>query len=174
MAIRTISFIILLFSFNINAQQFISKNGYISFFSEAPLEDISAYNNLVRSVYDMSTNDIVFELKIKDFIFEKSLMQEHFNENYLESDIYPTSTFSGKITKKKDENVVVEGYLTIHGKRQLINVNGTFSKIDDVILMQSSFNIKLVDYDIDIPKLVMYKIAEEIMINVKLELNQIR
>jgi hypothetical protein len=171
---RIISFFILLFGFNLNAQQFTTNNGYISFFSEAPLEDITAVNNNVRSIYDMSTDDIVFELDIKDFIFSKSLMQAHFNENYLESDIYPTSIFAGKLTHKDDKNVIVEGYLTIHGKRQLINVNGIISKSDNSIFMQSSFNIKLDDYDIDIPKIVMYKIAEDIMINVKLELNQIK
>ena len=84
---RLITFILLFFSIQMHAQKYIGKKGQIGFFSKAPIEDISAVNNNVSAVYDSNTGEIVFQLKITDFIFPKKLMQEHFNENYLESDI---------------------------------------------------------------------------------------
>ena len=90
---QIISIFLSFICFHISAQQYIGYNGKISFFSEAPMEDIKATNDKVEAVYDAKTKEIVFQLRIKDFIFPKKLMQEHFNENYLESDIYPISTF---------------------------------------------------------------------------------
>src|SRR4030042_6695880 len=83
--------------FAANAQKYMTKNGYIGFFSHTPLEDIKADNNQVASVLDISTGEIVFQVLIKSFHFEKTLMEEHFNENYMESDKFPKSTFTGKI-----------------------------------------------------------------------------
>ena len=121
---RIIIIILLISSTNLQAQKFIGKNGEISFFSEAPMEDISAQNNKVSAVYDSEKKALVFQLNIIDFVFPKSLMQEHFNENYLESDIYPKSIFSGKVISQDGKNAVVEGNLTIHGKTKKINVKG--------------------------------------------------
>ena len=99
---QIISFFLFFIWFNCSAQKYIGDNGTISFFSEAPMEDISAINKKVSAVFDASTNDLVFQLRVSDFIFPKALMQEHFNENYLESDIYPKSTFLGKVVQNKN------------------------------------------------------------------------
>ena len=90
---------LIFYSFQVNAQKYFTKNGKF-FFSEAPLENIAAINNRVKVVFDESKNEIGFQLMIKDFVFKKPLMQEHFNENYLESDKYPLSRFTGEISKK--------------------------------------------------------------------------
>ena len=82
-------FLFLMLSVQVNAQIFTGKNGEINFFSETPIEDISAVNNKLSAVFDASTNDLVFQLNITDFKFPIALMQEHFNENYLESDHLP-------------------------------------------------------------------------------------
>ena len=168
----------LFFSYQIEAQQYIGKTGVITFFSEAPMEDISAINKKVSAVYDAKTNDIVFQLKIKDFIFPKSLMQEHFNENYLESDIFPNATFQGKVLDPKtyvqtNGKTRVEGDLTIHGQTNKIIVEGEMARNKDKIKINAKFSVKLVDYNIDIPTVVMYKIAEEIEIDIDIELHKI-
>ena len=144
------------------------------FFSETPIEDISAVNNKVSAVFDASTNDLVFQLNITDFKFPIALMQEHFNENYLESDLYPRSTFSGKVLKSKNDTATVQGDLTIHGKTNKIKVNGSMIRNKKSIIISTVFSVMLEDYNIRIPKIVMYKIAEEIDIKVNIELENIK
>jgi len=169
---KIIIIILLIFSTNLQAQKFIGKNGEISFFSEAPMEDIKAINNKVRAVYDVNTNQLAFQLEIKDFVFPKALMQEHFNENYLESDIYPKSIFSGKVISQDGKSVVVEGNLTIHGKTNKIKVEGILKQEKKVANVSTEFIVKLEDYDIEIPTIVMYKIAEEVKVKVNIELKE--
>jgi len=169
---RIIIIILLISSITLQAQKFIGKSGEISFFSEAPMEDIKAINNKVSAVYDGETKQLVFQLDIKDFIFPKSLMQEHFNENYLESDIYPKSIFKGKVISQEGKNTIVEGSLTIHGKTNKIKVEGTLKQEKKTVNISAEFTVKLEDYDIEIPTIVMYKIAEEIEVKVNIELKE--
>ena len=167
-------FLFLTLSVQVNAQRFIGKNGEITFFSETPIEDISAVNNKVSAVFDASTNDLVFQLNITDFKFPIALMQEHFNENYLESDLYPKSKFIGRVVNIIDEQATVSGDLTIHGITNSINVVGSFIKSKNSVLINSQFIIKLKDYNIKIPKIVMYKIAEEIEVKINIELIELK
>ena len=170
---RIIIIILLISSINLQAQKFIGKNGEISFFSEAPMEDIKAINNKVSAVYDSETKELVFQLNIIDFVFPNSLMQEHFNENYLESDIYPKSTFTGKIINQDADQTIVEGDLTIHGKTNKVKVEGYLNQENNTVNISSNFTVMLEDYDIKIPKLVMFKIAEMIDVKVTIELKKI-
>lgn len=171
--VRLLTSIVFLFSTTqLFAQQYLANNGEISFFSEAPMEDIYAVNKEVSAVYDAKTNDLVFQLEINDFVFPKSLMQEHFNENYLESDIYPKSIFSGKVISQDGKNAIVEGDLTIHGKTNKIKVEGILQQEKKVINISAEFIVKLEDYDIKIPTIVMYKIAEEIEVKVNIGLKE--
>ena len=162
----------LIFSTNLNAQKFFGKDGKISFFSEAPMEDIKAINNKVGAVYDRATGELVFQLDIEDFIFPKPLMQEHFNENYLESDIYPKSTFIGEVVSQDSDKAIVEGRLKIHGKTNNIRVNGVLQQESNIINIAADFIVKLEDYNIEIPRIVMYKIAEEIKVRVDVSLKE--
>ena len=91
----------------------------------------------------MSTSDLVFQLKISDFIFPKALMQEHFNENYLESDIYPKSTFSGKVIQNKNGKATVQGDLTIHGKTKKIKVEGLMIQNKKSVVISAEFAVML-------------------------------
>jgi len=170
---KIISLFFVFLGLNLHAQQFIGNNGIISFFSQAPLENISAINKKVVAAYDATTNDILFQLKIEHFNFHKTLMEEHFNENYLESDIYPNSTFTGKIIEKNNERVTVEGYLTIHGETNKIKVKGMLLENDNSIRINVDFVVKLADYKVKIPKIVTYKIAKEIEVIVDIELKEI-
>ena len=171
---KLVIFLFLTLSIQVNAQIFTGKNGEINFFSETPIEDISAVNNKVSAVFDASTNDLVFQLNITDFKFPIALMQEHFNENYLESDLYPKSKFIGRVVNIMDEHATVSGDLTIHGITNSIKVVGSFIKSKNSVLINSQFIIKLKDYNIKIPKIVMYKIAEEIEVKVNIELIELK
>jgi len=173
--VRLITSVVFLFTATqLFAQQYLVNNGEISFFSEAPMEDITAINNKVSAVYDNDTKQLIFQLDIKDFIFPKALMQEHFNENYLESDVYPRSVFAGKVISQDEGNTIVEGDLKIHGKTNKIKVDGILKKENNTVNISAKFMVKLEDYDIKIPRIVMYKIAEKIEVTVNIELKEVK
>lgn len=165
-----------IFSFTITGNKLFTNKGHVSFYSSTPIEDIEANNDKVSSVLNPETGEMAFSMKIKDFIFDKKLMQDHFNENYLESDKYPNSTFKGKITnldeikflKDGSYTTNVEGDLTIHNVTKSVKTIGTIEVKKDKVNAKSKFKIKLVDYNIEVPKIVFQKIAEEIEISVDL------
>jgi polyisoprenoid-binding protein YceI len=158
----------------VQAQKYISKNGHIWFYSHTPMEDIEGHNRQAVSILDASTGDIVFNLLIKSFEFKVALMQEHFNENYMESDKIPKASFKGKITNldkinfKKDGSYPAEvtGDLTIHGVTKPVTTKGTLVVQNGSITAKAKFVVTAHDYDIAIPSVVENKIAKEIEINV--------
>ena len=168
--------ICLLFSTQLIAQQYYTNKGKVSFFSEAPIENISAINEDVSAIVDSQTGGFAFRLKIEDFTFPNSLMQEHFNESYLESEKYPLSTFTGVIDNFSDldlsvmQNLVVNGSLSMHGISKDAHMKATAQMINDELHISSTFDVALEDYDIDIPKIMMYKIAEVIKVAVDIKL----
>jgi len=147
----------------------------VSFFSEAPLENIDATNTKVNSFLNTATNEVMFIVHIRGFEFNKDLMQEHFNEKYMESDKYPTSTFKGKIndnidyTKDGTYNVTATGKLMIHGVERDINTPGTVTIEKGKINLKSEFRVPLKGFNIEVPKLVFQNIAE--VISVKVNMN---
>jgi polyisoprenoid-binding protein YceI len=152
-----------------NAQDlYKSNNGKVSFFSEAPLENIQASSASVSSVLKPATGEVAFTIPIRTFKFEKSLMEEHFNENYLESDKYPQATFTGKIHEKIDlqsateQKITVDGNLTIHGVTQKRQFPVTILVQGGKVKGHSTFKVKLADHQVEIPKLVFQNIAEVI------------
>lgn len=159
------------------AQTYITRNGLIGFYSKMPLEDIKAENNQVYAVIDAAKKNLAFTLLVKGFLFEKALMQEHFNENYIESDKYPKATFTGayvgEVTTAKDGvyNVTVKGNLTMHGVTKAIEAPGTMEVKGGKILGRSSFKLKPEDYNITIPSVVRDKIAKEMSVNVQIDCN---
>jgi len=177
-----ISLLMVLLGYQAEAQRFITKSGKITFFSDSPMEKIEAFNNSVNSALDTQSGMFVFKVLMKSFTFEKALMQEHFNENYVESDKYPVALFKGKVTNidKIDfdtagkYDAIVEGNLTIHGHTNKVKATGVFTVYDEGIKGKSSFSIKLADYGIEIPKIVSGKIAEEILISVGINLKPLK
>jgi len=173
---------LIIFALQAEAQRFITKSGTITFFSDGPLEKIEAINNKVNSALDTQSGLIVFKVLMKSFVFEKALMQEHFNENYVESDQYPLSVFKGKVTnlseidfnKAGSYTAVVEGELTIHGKTNPVKTKGVFTVYDSGIKGKTTFTILLADYNIEIPGIVAGKIAEEILISVDINLKPLK
>jgi len=161
----------------LNAQKFMTKNGYIGFYSHTPMEDIKADNNQVAGVLDITTGDMVFQALIKSFHFERALMEEHFNENYMESDKIPKSSFKGKITNLSSVNfakegtydVTVEGDLTIHDVTNKISTKGTIEVVSGGINANSKFNIVPEDYKISIPGVVREKIDKNLAVTVTMK-----
>ncbi len=152
---------------------YLCKNGETSFFSETPLENISALDNKVASVIDISKNEIAVKMTMVDFKFKNRLMEEHFNENYMESEKYPIGTFKGKIQENVDYSkngtytVNAKGILNMHGVSKERTLTGKMEILNGVITLTSEFVIPLKDHKIDVPTLVIAKVAEEISVKNK-------
>ena len=175
----------LLFSITISAQKYYTNTGITEFDgSKAAFEPIKAKNNSSISAINVSNGNIAALIKIKDFEFRLGLMQEHFNENYLESYKYPKSTFEGNIELSTgsiydgnteifnyglvNENfmdIIIKGQLTIKGVTKDIIATGKIKKIENDLNLISSFSVKLSDFNIKIPKVVFMKIDEVVKIN---------
>jgi hypothetical protein len=163
-----------------NAQKFYTKNGATSFFSSTKLEDIKAENNQVTCVLVSQTGELQFSMLNKGFHFDKALMEEHFNENYMESNKFPKSTFKGavaeiaKVNFTKDGNypVSVKGDLTIHGVTKNITTTGNITVKGGKPTTATKFSIKLSDYGIKISNLHKNNIADNIEITVNCLLDQ--
>ena len=158
---------------SVYAQKYISKESTISFFSEAPLENIQAENTAASSIFDLETGEIVFSVPIRGFKFPKSLMQKHFNENYMESEVYPKSTFKGKVTGYRETagsySAQASGELSIHGVTNFVEFSGDLVVSQGVITITTTFPVKLEDYNIKIPRILFSNIAE--VVEVKVEFN---
>jgi len=155
-------------------------NGKARFFSDGLLEDIEAETNNVSSVYNSASSEVAVLIPIKSFSFDKALMQEHFNENYLESDKFPDATFIGKVAdiqtlKPGEEQIAnVTGQLTIHGVSKPRQLQVTLKLNSDGSLSASGkFNVKIEDHKIKVPTLVFQNIAEEVEVTFDLRLKQI-
>ena len=156
--------------------RYFTKTGLVSFFSASPIEDIEARNQQVAAVLDFSTDQLAFSLPIRGFVFRRTLMQEHFNENYLESDKYPKSTFAGRfvgfeaalLATAGAHPAQVEGDLTLHGVTHRIRVPATVELRGGQLLAQATFPVASADYNIEIPLLVRNNIAKIISVHVEL------
>jgi hypothetical protein len=157
--------------------KYMTKTGVISFFSASIMEDIEARNNKVAAVLDLTTGQLAFAVPIREFQFKRTLMQEHFNENYMESEKYPKATFTGQIVNAAQvakqlltasQNVEVEGQMTMHGVSRKVAVSGTLQQRDGQLVVFAYFNIAPADYAIDVPLLVREHIAKSVSVRVNL------
>ena len=176
-------FLFILFTFSTifasSQEKYISRNGSIQFIASTPLETIDPINNHVSCILDTENGNIVFQLKMISFKFEKALMEEHFNEKYVESEKFPKATFQGNI---KDWNtglldgekhmVIAIGNIKIHGVEKEIRVNGNIKKMNNYILISSNFDLIIADFGIKIPRIVRDKISETVKVVVDMNLKQ--
>lgn len=155
---------------------FRTSSGEISFYSKTPLEDIQATNQKVGAILNASTKELAIQMRITDFQFPNKLMQEHFNENYLESEKFPAAKFVGKVKEQVDLSkagnyaVTAEGNLTIHGVTKPVVVKGSVSSTGTDMRINFAFQVRPEDYEIEVPSLVFDKIAETIDVSGKLNL----
>ncbi len=156
------------------AQKYATRMGKVSFFSTTPIENIEAFNNEAAAAVDAQTGSVLFIIPIKSFKFEKALMQEHFNEDYMESNKYPKAQFKGNISNLKEINFTkdgsypaqVKGLMTMHGIEKQITVPGKIIIKGNSATLHSIFKVALADYNIKIPSIAKGKIAETIEITV--------
>jgi polyisoprenoid-binding protein YceI len=164
--------LLLVFSYNVFGQQMLTKTGFIGFYSKTPFEDIKAENNQAYAVLDAASHHIAFAVLLKGFIFPKELMQEHFNENYMESDKYPKATFTGtcsgdmELRREGTYQVVIKGDLNLHGITRPVETTAELDVKKDRIIGIAVFKLKPEDFQISIPGIVREKIAREIEVKV--------
>lgn len=164
------------------AQVYGTRTAHINFFSSTKMEDIEADNRSVNCVLKANTGDLQFSALIKSFEFEKALMQEHFNENYMESNTYPKADFKGKVDNmsaidlSKDGTYAakVTGALTMHGVTKTITVDATFMVAGGKVTAEAKFAVNPRDYNITIPAAVVEKISENIAVTVKANLDKMQ
>ncbi|MGF6926202.1 polyisoprenoid-binding protein YceI [Chitinophaga sp. W2I13] len=148
------------------------KNTRLSFFSSSPLEDIEAKTDKGASALNTKTKEVFFKVPISSFQFKKKLMQEHFNENYLESDKYPFAEFKGKINESPEFSkdgtypVTITGTLNIHGVEKSYTAKGTITAQGTTLTAVSTFNVRVADHGIKIPSLVVQNVAEVVAVTV--------
>jgi polyisoprenoid-binding protein YceI len=166
--------------YTMNAQTYLAKNVSVRIFSAATIENIEANTTIASCAFNAKSNKIIMKVPIKAFKFEKALMQEHFNENYLESEKYPTAQFEGvmldmpNMYNSGDYTIRLKGRLTLHGVTIEREVSAKLNVKDGDVKGTAVFKIKCKDYKIPIPKVVAKNIAEEIEISVVAEFKMIK
>lgn len=173
-----IVFLLLLLQVQVSGQsKYIDRAGHASFYSKAPLEDIEAHSHQALSLLEIGSGEIVASMLMKSFQFEKALMQEHFNENYVESHKYPKATFKGKVSGidkvdlKKDgtHTLDVSGEITIHGVTKPLQIKADFTVDKGVLKARSQFSLAVKDFKIEVPKIVINNIAETVQVTVEFQ-----
>jgi polyisoprenoid-binding protein YceI len=154
------------------AQIYMGKTCVTHFFSKTSMKDIEASSNTAKPVLDAASGSFQMRIQNTSFKFESSFMQEHFNENYMESEKYPYDTFKGKINEKVDYTkdgeykVTCTGTMEMHGATQQITTPGTLTVKGKEITIVSKFKVKPADYKIKVPSLYVKEIAEEIDVDI--------
>ena len=149
--------------------------GQVTFFSYTSVENIEAVNNTVQTAIDLSDEVIVVSMLMRTFEFKKALMQEHFNESYVESDLYPTLTFKGKIeginamAPGDSRTTLVSGDMTFHGIEKKVEVKTKIENKDGKYILSGGFEINIDDYEIKVPGLLAPNIAKTIEITFRFE-----
>ncbi|MBL0105565.1 MAG: YceI family protein [Bacteroidetes bacterium] len=168
-------FLFCFFTLNVSSQSMFSvSKGEVSFYSDAPIEDIEAHNKQPGSMINTSTREIAVVIPIRNFQFAKQLMQEHFNEKYMESEKFPMASFKGIIqqeidfTRDSTYDVTAKGTITIHGVEKEVVLTGKLKVTAGELTLDSKFKVALKDYNISVPKLLFENIAEVIDVTISL------
>ena len=171
------------FSFVAKTDIWYTRSAKVTFFSSTPIEDIKANNNQVTFAFNQVTGDVSVKIAIKSFKFKKKLMQEHFNENYMESDKFPYAQYKGKINdigkidfatdtsgnfiKPTTYNVTTKGKMTIHGVTRDVVTTGKIILKGKQATIKTNFDVLLVDYNIEKPTIMAMKIADKIEVTIE-------
>ena len=169
-------FIIFNCTFATAQNKLYTKTGTISFFSKTNIENIAAKNNKVLAVWELATGKLELSVLMKGFEFEKALMQEHFNESYVESDKYPKATFKGNfenfgtlnLSTNKSYTAIVKGVLTMHGASKNITLPTNVKVENGQVSATANFVALLADYNIKIPNVVSANINKTIDISINI------
>ncbi|MEO6687330.1 MAG: YceI family protein [Dyadobacter sp.] len=149
---------------------FATATGNTRFSSATPLENIDAENRKTQVLLNTTTGEIAIRMTMRDFVFPNKLMQEHFNENYMESAKFPTGTFSGKLdqtidfTKDGSYDASATGSFTVHGVAKTNTIKGKLKVEGAKVTITSDFEVALTDHKIEVPSIVFVKIAQSIKV----------
>ncbi|OIV40932.1 YceI family protein [Flavobacterium johnsoniae] len=168
-----ILFLLFVGIFQVSAQKYATKTGSLKFEASVDsFEEVAAENKSTSAILDVSTGEIAALTLMKGFRFKVALMEEHFNENYVESDKFPKASFKGKVEafdvsqlSSVAKSFKISGDLTLHGKTKKITANAKLLKSGDKITVTGNFDVKPEDFDIEIPKLVSKKVADKIKVS---------
>lgn len=149
----------------------VTNEGIIHFEASIPLfEEVKASNERTNCILMLKTGQITCWMNIKDFKFQRSLMEAHFNQNYMESDRFPRAIFKGRIEKFDSKNInsiakefQIKGEITIHGRTKKIEINGFLKKVDNRIELTSVFPLNTDDFMIEIPFVIRSKISKSVI-----------
>jgi len=152
----------------------ITRQGQISFFSYTAVENIEASNNQVHSIVDLSSNEVAVSMLMRAFVFKKALMEEHFNESYVESDIYPKLIFQGSLedfdrASTDAQTRIINGTLDFHGVKREVSIKTKIDIVEGNYVFSGGLEIKIDDYDIKVPTLLAPNIAKTISIMFRFE-----
>lgn len=159
-------------------EKIVTKNGKVTFEASVPsFEEVKAKNETVTCIINTKTGEIASLTLVKGFRFKVALMEEHFNENYIESDKFPKATFKGKIdgfdfTKltKEGKTYTIKGKLELHGKSKDISITATIKKVNEVVSLDANFSVNTDDFDIEIPSVVSKKVAKKVNVSLDFDL----
>ena len=177
---NTLLFVALNLCLGISAlgQQFMTREGHVHFFSSTPIENIEADNHQMSGLLDAATGEFAFQVQMRGFHFEKALMEEHFNESYVESDKHPKATFLGQIQDWSDalsdgtsQKVVAKGSFNIHGVEQAADISGELQWTGESWELAAQFDVSLEAHNIQIPAVVKDNISPVIAVDVHATLN---
>lgn len=157
-----------------NHSKVMARQGQVSFFSYTSVEHIKAENNQVLSIIDLESGEIAVSMLMNAFIFEKALMREHFNESYVESDIYPKATFVGRVIDfdpygNEEQTRMVKGNFSMHGVTKELEIKTRIQRKANVFLLTGNFETLVKDYEIKIPPLLAGNIAKMISVDFRFE-----
>ncbi len=154
------------------AQQYIARQGQVTFFSYATVENIEAKNNQALSILDLEKNEMAVSMLMRAFVFKKDLMHEHFNESYIESDLFPKATFEGNfdnIENSLNQTRLIKGKITIHGITKDIDIKTTVKKVNQNYAISGEFNLTVKDFNIKIPPILSNNIAKVVLVKFKFQ-----
>ena len=171
----SVLFSALIMSFNTEKPKYIARQGQVSFFSYTSVENIEAKNNQVLSLLDMEQGEIAVSMLMPAFVFKKDLMHEHFNESYMESDLYPKANFKGTFMNfnpllvKENKAILVKGTLQIRGISKEKEIKVILTKTNKGYLLSGEFNILVKDFDIKIPPILASNIAKNVSVKMNFQ-----
>lgn len=178
--VKYVAYAVVLLTTTAYAQKYSTRTGNLKFEASVPsFEEVAAENKSASAVLESSKGELAVLALMKGFRFKVALMEEHFNESYVESDKYPKATFKGKIEgfdaaklTEEAKSFTISGDLTLHGKTKKITDMAKISKNGDIITIVGSFEVTPADFEIEIPKLVSKKVAEKVTITYNLVLTK--
>lgn len=167
----------LLVSFSTFAQKYYTKTGNTKFkASVEAFEPVEATNNSTTAIINVTSGEIASLLFIKAFNFRVALMQEHFNENYMDTHQYPKATFKGNLKNfslenlNSDERFELSGTISVRGIEKSIETTVNVKEENNRIYVSGMFFVSPQDFKIKIPSIVRDKIANQIQIKIDYEL----